>query len=409
MSDGKVALSGVRVIEISALSGAVCGRALADLGAEVIKLEPEGGEPARRDLPLIPIEGGEESASWIVFNLGKSSVTADLATDAGLAVFEALARTADIVVTDFQRMSLEEMDRLAAIARAANPAVVWAEILPFGRGHAYDHTPATDTTLQALGGHLYQNGDVDRPPVRIGVPVGLIQAGAEASNAALMAYYHALRTGEGQRVDVSVQECVIWTLLNTTMSWQILQLNELRGGAIRKERANQFFTRLVWPCKDGFVVFGPVGGGGGSARIKSYDALLKWMAEDGITDDILTSRDWNGDGQFFISQEDYDTVTDVIKRFIETKTLEELTTRAVAERILLAPINSLGDILVNPQHAARDYFQVLEDPLRKLSVKLPTNWVRMSETPLRAPRPAPKAGAHTATYAINAQQTESAK
>ena len=132
MSDGKVALSGVRVIEISALSGAVCGRALADLGAEVIKLEPEGGEPARRDLPLIPIEGGEESASWIVFNLGKSSVTADLATDAGLAVFEALARTADIVVTDFQRMSLEEMDRLAAIARAANPAVVWAEILPFG-------------------------------------------------------------------------------------------------------------------------------------------------------------------------------------------------------------------------------------------------------------------------------------
>ncbi|MEC7762163.1 MAG: CoA transferase [Pseudomonadota bacterium] len=408
MSQDKTALAGVRVIEISSLSGAVCGRALADLGAEVIKLEPEGGEAARRDLPLIPVDGGEESAAWIVYNLGKASATVDLSSDEGLAAFEALAKTADIVVTDFQRMDMDEMDRLAAVARAANPALVWCEILPFGRGHAYDRVPATDTTLQALGGHLYQNGDVDRAPVRIGVPVGLIQAGAEASNAALMAYYHALRTGEGQRVDVSVQECVTWTLLNTTMAWQILQLNELRGGAIRKERANQFFTRLVWPCRDGYVVFGPVGGGGGSARIKSYDALLKWMAEDGITDDILTSRDWNGDGQFFISQDDYDTVTEVIRKFIETKTLEELTTRAVAERILMAPINGLGDILVNPQHAARDYFQMLHDPARGLDVKLPTNWVRMTATPIHAPRPAPAPGAQTGDYLEQIRKTETA-
>lgn len=408
MSQDKTALAGVRVIEVSSLSGAVCGRALADLGAEVIKLEPEGGEPARRDLPLIPVKGGEESAAWIVYNLGKASVTVDLSTEEGLAAFEALARTADIVVTDFQRMDLDEMDRLAAVARAANPALVWTEILPFGRGHAYGRVPATDTTLQALGGHLYQNGDVDRAPVRIGVPVGLIQAGAEASNAALMAYYHALRTGEGQRVDVSVQECVTWTLLNTTMAWQILQLNELRGGAIRKERSNQFFTRLVWPCRDGYVVFGPVGGGGGSARIKSYDALLKWMAEDGITDDILTSRDWNGDGQFFISQEDYDTVTEVIRKFIETKTLDELTTRAVAERILMAPINSLGDILVNPQHEARDYFQMLHDPDRGLDVKLPTNWVRMTATPIHTPRPAPAPGAQTGDYLKEIRKTETA-
>lgn len=408
MSDGKAALAGMRVIEISSLSGAVCGRALADLGAEVIKLEPEGGEPARRDLPLVPVEGGEESAAWIVYNLGKASVTADLSTDAGLATFRSLARSADIVVTDFNRMDIDKMDQLAALAFAENPAVVWTEILPFGRGHRFERLPATDTTLQALGGHLYQNGDVDRPPVRIGLPVGLLQAGAEASNAALMAYYHALRTSEGQRVDISVQECVTWTLLNTTMAWQILELNELRGGAIRKERANQFFTRLVWPCQDGYVVFGPVGGGGGSARVKSYDALLRWMAEDGITDDILTSRDWNGDGQFFIPQEDYDAVTEVIKGFIEAKTLAELTTRAVEERILMAPINSLGDILENPQHAARDYFRLLQDPARGLSVKLPTNWVHMSETPVAPPRPAPTPGGQTAKYLNEKTETESA-
>ncbi len=389
------ALQGVRVLEISSLSGAVCGRVLADLGAEVIKLEPHGGEKARFDAPLIPTANGEESASWLAYNFGKKSVVADLDGDAGLADFAYLAKTADIIVTDFQRLSLADMDRLEAIARKANPAVIWTEILPFGRGHEYEDMPATDTTLQALGGHLYLNGEVDRPPVRIGLPVGLIQAGAEASNAALMAYYHALRTGEGQRVDLSVQEVVIWTLLNTTMAWQILSLNEMRGGAIRKERANRFYTRLVWPCQDGYVVFGPVGGGGGSARMKSYAALLKWMAEEGVTDEILTRHDWNGDGQFAIPQEDYDAVTEVIKGFIETKTSGDLIARAVRDRILMAPINSIKDIHENVQFRDRGLFKPLHDEARGLDIELPANWVRMSETGLAEMSPAPAVGADT--------------
>ncbi|GEO87053.1 MULTISPECIES: CoA transferase [Alphaproteobacteria] len=389
------ALNGVRVLEISSLAGAACGRVLADLGASVIKIEPQGGEKARFDAPLVPTKLGQESASWLAFNFGKKSVVIDLDTPAGLADFRALAADADIVVSDFRRLSLADMDRLEASARAANPAVIWTEILPFGRGHAYEAMPATDTTLQALGGHLFQNGDIDRPPVRIGLPVGLLQAGAEAASAALMAYYHALKTGEGQRVDISVQEVVIWTLLNTTMAWQILSLNEMRGGAIRKERANRFFTRLVWPCKDGSFVFGPVGGGGGSARIKSYEALLKWMEEDGVTDEILRRHDWNGDGQFAIPQDDYDAVTDVIKRFIETKTSEELIERSVRDRILMAPINSIRDIFENVQFRSRGLFKSLSDEARDLDVELPANWVRMSATAVADMAPPPVVGADT--------------
>ncbi|HWL56829.1 MAG TPA: CoA transferase [Paracoccus sp. (in: a-proteobacteria)] len=389
------ALSGVRVLEISALAGAVCGRVLADLGAEVTKIEPEGGEPARRDAPLIPTALGEESATWLAYNFGKKSLTLDLDAETGLSGFAVLAAKADIIVSDFQRLDIAMMDRLEAIARTANPAVIWTEILPFGRGHDYEAMPATDTTLQALGGHLFLNGEVDRPPVRVGLPVGLVQAGAEAANASLMAHYHALRTGEGQRVDVSVQEVVIWTLLNTTMAWQILSLNEMRGGAIRRERANRFFTRLVWPCRDGYVVFGPVGGGGGSARTKSYEALLAWMADEGVTDPILTRHDWNGEGQFSIPQADYDAVTEVIRAFIETKTLNELITRAVRDRILMAPINSIRDIHQNPQLRARGLFSTLNDPERGLEFELPAAWVRMSETPLAELTPAPLAGADT--------------
>ncbi|MBF9033234.1 hypothetical protein HKCCE2091_03200 [Rhodobacterales bacterium HKCCE2091] len=399
------ALYGIRVLEISALAGSVAGRVLADLGAEVVKLEPEAGEPARRAPPLIPTAEGEESAAWLAYNHGKRSVTLAPGDDAD---FAALCRTADIVVTDWERLDLDEMDRLAAIARQANPALVWTEILPFGRGGPYERYPATDTVLQALGGHLYLNGDVDRPPVRISLPVGLVQGGAEAASAALMAYWHALKTGEGQRVDVSVQACIVWTLLNSTMAWQILGLNEMRGGAIRKERANRFYTRLVWETKDGYIFFGPVGGGGGSARIKSYDALVAWMAEDGITDPILTAHDWNGDGQFFIPQEDYDAVTAVIVEFIRTKTTDELMARAVDQRILLAPISSVAGVFDNPQFRARGYFRPLHDDTRGLDVELPARWANLSATPLKAPAPAPRAGADTAAILDRAAERRTA-
>ncbi len=393
----KSALESLRVLELSALAGAVAGRVIADLGAEVIKVEPAGGEPFRRSVPRVPTKQGEESAAWLAFNHGKKSVTLDLATDEGLAGFAELCTGADIVFSDWERIDLDEMDRLAKVARKANPALIWTEILPFGRGAPYERYAATDTTLQALGGHLYLNGDADRPPVRISLPVGLIQGGAEAASAALMAYYHRLQTGEGQRVDISVQECIVWTLLNSTMAWQILGLNEMRGGATRKERANRFFTRLVWETSDGYIFFGPVGGGGGSARAKSYDALLAWMAEDGFTDDILTRHDWNGDGQFFIEQEDYDAVTEVIMRFIKSKSTDALIERAVRERILLAPISSVQGVFENPQFRARGLFRPLEDAERGLSVELPAHWANLSDTPLLPPRPAPIAGADNDT------------
>ncbi|WP_157982281.1 CaiB/BaiF CoA-transferase family protein [Oceanicella sp. SM1341] len=396
MSAQPRALEGIRVLEISALAGAVAGRVLADLGAEVVKIEPEGGEPFRRALPRVPTHDGEESAAWLAFNHGKRSVTLDLARPEGRDGFARLSATADIVVCDWERLDLDTMDALAGLARAANPGLVWTEILPFGRGGPFERYAATDTTLQALGGHLYLNGDVDRAPVRISLPVGLIQGGAEAASAALMALWHRMRGGEGQRVDVSVQECIIWTLLNSTMAWQILGLNEMRGGAIRKERANRFFTRLVWETRDGYIFFGPVGGGGGAARLKSYEALLAWMAEDGITDDILTRHDWNGDGQFFIPQADYDTVTAVIMRFIATKSTEALMERAVRERILLAPISSVSGVFTNPQFRARGLFVPLHDPGRGLEVELPGRWAHLSATPLRRPAPAPRPGADSA-------------
>jgi len=390
------ALAGCRVLEIGNLASWVAGRILADLGADVIKIEPPGGEPARSGEPAVKLgDGSRISAEWLAFNVSKRSACLDLDTPEGVRELSALCRTADIAITDFQRVGPKESDRLADIACDANPAIVFTEISPFGRGGRFENCPATDTTLQALGGHLFLNGDIDRPPVRIGLPVGVLQGGAEAAAAALMAYYHRLRTGEGQRVDISIQECIIWTLLNTTMAWQILGLVEMRGGAVRRERANRFYTRLVWPCTDGYIFFGPVGGGGGAAREKSYASLVAWMAEEGITDELLTSREWNGAGQFNIPQADYDAVTEIISRFIAGKTSAELMQRAVRDRILLAPVSTVDHILQYDHLRQRGFYANLKDGHRGFAADYPAAWARLSKTPLRDLTAAPLPGEHT--------------
>jgi len=383
-------------LEFSHLSAAVAGRVLADLGAEVVRIERRGGDPARWADPVTRDRtGAARGLGFLAHNLGKRSVTIDIDTEAGSEIIARLAATADIVVLDWERIgSPAEADRLHEICTTANPRLVWCEIWPYGRGE-YEMTPASELTLQAQGGHLYLNGEIDRAPVSVGAPVASSQAGVEAASAALMAYYHARRTGEGQRVDVSVQACVIWTLLNTTMTWQCMGIDEVRGGSVKKERGNSFFTRLVWRCADGYVQFGPVGGGGGAVREASYATLVAWMRDEGFYEEILDAHDWNGEGRFAIPQAAYDEVTALIGHFIEAHTLDELIERGMKRRILLAPIYTIPQLLEAEQLNARGFYRTVNDDARGISARVPGPFARLSATPLLEPRPAPLPGADT--------------
>jgi crotonobetainyl-CoA:carnitine CoA-transferase CaiB-like acyl-CoA transferase len=390
------ALAGCRVLELSHHAAALAGKVLADLGADVVKIEPRGGERARRAEPThVDGRGQRHGIGFLAFNGNKRSVCLDVATDAGRELLGRLSRTADIVLLDWERIGdPDEADRLRQLCTAANPALVWCEVWPYGRGE-HERTLATELTLQAQGGHLYLNGEIDRPPVQVSAAVATAQSGVEAASAALMAYYHAVRTGEGQRVDVSVQECVVWTLLNTTMTWQCMGIDEIRGGSVKKERGNDFYTRLVWPCKDGFIQFGPVGGGGGAVREASYAALVAWMREEGFDSPILEAHDWNGPARFTVPQAAYDEVTASIGDFLRTRTLDELVEKGMKRRILLAPIHSVAQLLEAEQLVDRGFYREVRDEARDATARHPGAFARLSATPLREPGPAPEVGADT--------------
>jgi crotonobetainyl-CoA:carnitine CoA-transferase CaiB-like acyl-CoA transferase len=384
-----------RVLDLADEKGALCGSILASMGADVIKVEPPEGCPIRslppfyRDTP-----DSEGSLVWWALNTNKRSITLALDTEDGLAVFRQLVRSAHFLVESFVPGYLSSLGLGYEQIREINPAIVFVSITPYGQTGPHSRWNASDLNIQGMGGHMYLSGDADRSPVRVGVPAAYWHGGSEGAAAAMIAHHYRQRTGRGQHVDVSMQQCVIWTLLNTTMTWQLVHRQEMRGGAVRKERGNFFYTRVIWSCRDGVVYFIPIGGGGGMSRQKSYQRFVEWMRAEGFGSDVLTAKDWNNRDMYNFTQEEYDSVAREISLFLQTKTVDEIYARAVQDRLLMAPISTIKDLLQSVQLREREFFVEVHHPELGDSFFYPGPFARFSKTPLRAPRRAPLLGEH---------------
>lgn len=376
---------GLRVLDLADRDNLLAGKLLADMGATVDKVDVAAdvtGNDSEAD----------DAASWrerlvdTAYNRGKGRMVVDLDDLSSLRHLREQVLTADVFIESGVPGSLRPYGLDYDTVRTFRPDLVYVSITPFGQTGPHSSFVAADIVLQAMGGHVAVTGDAERPPLSVGVEVAYRHAGAEAAAAAALAIYHRQRTGIGQHVDVSVQACVIWTLLNSTMTAQLLHRDDERGGAVRKERGRVLLTRVIWPCKDGVVHFVPIGGGGGMARARSYDKFVAWMMEDGHDDAFLRARDWNGKDANVISQEDYDSLVVLIGNFLRTKTIAELYGRAVADRLLLAPIMKVPDLLASPQLLARHAFDTVQ--VDDTIVQVPGRFAVLGETPLGTGRAA---------------------
>ena len=391
-------LGGCRVLDLTDAKGLLCGKVLGDFGADVIKIEKPGGDPARRIGPFYrDTPDPEKSLFWFATNTSKRGITLDIGVPDGRDLFLRLAASADMVVESFDPGYMDAAGLGYPDLKHIKPGLIMTSITPFGQSGPYAHYDATDLVATSMGGLARILGDLGRPPVRMGcVPQAYFQAGLQGALGSAMAYYHRELTGVGQHVDVSMQEAMTLTLMNAVEIFEMLKANLVGLGqffvSVRPGQA-PLFTRTIVPCKDGYITV-MFGGGAFSGVAESSKALVKWANEEGMAlelKDFDFATQWDAST---LTQEESDRRNATIGQFFMTKTKAELYEKAAEKGILLAPCNTVEDLTKNEQLQARGFWEKVEHPELGDTIVYPGAPLKIEETPWQIHRRAPLIGEH---------------
>ena len=371
-------LSPYRVLDLCDDRGHLAGHILAQLGADVIAVEPPGGQRSRHEGPFAgDDEDPERSLQHWAFNRGKRSVVVSTSDE-----LDTLAAGADIVI-ECGAIAVD-LDRLAVL----NRALVIVSITPFGSDGPKAQWLATDLTIAAAGGHMAVNGDRDRPPVRMSNRQAWLNASLDAAVAALIALHERQRSGLGQRVDVSAQQSMI-VCTQFQMMHALVGADDIRRIAGGVE-LGPFHVQYVHSCLDGQVtvtfLFGQMIG-------PFTTRLFRWMHEEGACDESLATKDWIGffggvlDGSEPASE--LARGTEAIRAFVATRTKTELLTAALERNLLIAPVTTTSDVLALEQLASREYWDDVD------GVRFPGAIAKLSASALPLLGRPPRLGEHT--------------
>ncbi len=385
-----------RVLDLTDEKGILCARTLGDWGADVIKVERPGGDPARNIGPFYKDNPDpEKSLFWFALNANKRSITLNIETIDGREIFKRLVKTADFVIESFDPGFMEGLGLGYSDLEKLSSGIIMTSITPFGQTGPYSHFKGSDMVLWALGGMMYLCGDPDRPPVQLTVPQAYFHGGMHGAVSSMMALYYRELTGEGQHVDVSIQEAVDFTNMVADETYDLLGVNQFRSGVfytqIRPEPMGVLYERVNWECKDGYV--STLFRGGALGFKDSARALVAWMREEGMAGE-LDNYDWETYNFATISQEERNRKEMPAMEFFKTKTKKELADRAAKEGIILAPLNTVKDLLESEQLNARGYWTEVEHPELGETITYPGAPVKIGTNPWRFSRRAPLIGEH---------------
>ena len=388
-------LSPYRVLDLTTNTSAICGTMLADLGADVIAVEPPGGSPLRNAGPFRHDEPDREhSLTWWAYARNKRSIELDLTSADGRATFMQLAAGADVVVESYPPGYLDGLGLGYEALAAANPGVVFTSITAFGGEGPKAKWAATDLTVWASSGAHFLTGDEDRAPVAPTVPQAYLHAGAEAAVGTLVALSARRQTGRGQHVDVSAQAASMMATQSVILApaWGDLSLGRVGGGL----KFGPLFVRFVYPCADGYVnitlLFGNVLG-------QFTRRLLEWMHEEGFVDEATRDKDWVSYVQLLTSGQEpvseFLRVMDAIEQFTRAHTKAELFDGTFERHVLVVPVSTAADTFSSPQLQAREYWQRLAHPVANQLATFPGPFAKFSATPIDYRRRPPLVGEHT--------------
>lgn len=376
-------LAGIRVLDLSrVLAGPWATQTLADLGAEVIKIERpgEGDDTRRWGPPFTATTDGArgDAAYFLCANRGKKSVALDIATPEGAEVVRRLAVTCDVVVENFKTGGLKKYGLDYAGLSAVNPRLVYCSITGFGQDGPAAHRAGYDYMIQAMGGLMSITGQPDggpgAEPMKVGVAVVDLFTGLYASNAILAALWHARATGEGQHVDIALFDVQAAMLANQATNWFVSGEAPRRMGNAHPNLA----PYQPFPCSDGMVVIAV----GNDGQFRALCGTLGLEVEERFASNALRVANREALGPLIAAK-----TTDF--------TMKGLMAALEAAGVPCGPVNTIDQVFAEPQaiHRGLTVEQTRDDlatPVRTVASP-----IRLSKTPVRYDAPPPKLGQDT--------------
>jgi crotonobetainyl-CoA:carnitine CoA-transferase CaiB-like acyl-CoA transferase len=371
------ALGHLRVVELGDIPASYATRWLADLGADVIKVEPPGGDPNRMLPPFAGnITDPERSLAFIHANTNKRSIVLDLARGTDRDTFTKLLGSANLLVEATPLGYLENFGFDDDIFRQKFPSLVVVSVTPFGRTGPYRHYKGSDAIANATGGFLYGQGDDTKGQCTAPSHLAYQMAGAMAAMLALAGLRHTRVTGAGQRIDMSLQEALTFANSSSIARYSRENRLERRPGA----KAYGGAGTNIYRCKDGrYVHF-----------TTNMPHMWKEFAQSWMTDKSLAGPEWENPRY---RDEHSEEVAKAFARFIGQFEADDFANQAQARHLAAAPLNTIGQFVECEQNRARGWLQEIEHPVIG-KYKAPGAPMRLSLTPMRVRRPAPLLDQH---------------
>ncbi|WP_245972340.1 CaiB/BaiF CoA transferase family protein [Rhodovulum iodosum] len=367
-------LDGMKVVELAhIMAGPACGMMLADMGADVVKVEKPAGDDSRRFVPP-RVEG--ESAAYLMMNRNKRGIALNLKDRDGVEALRRLLAEADVVIENYRMGTMEKLGLGYEALRKINPRLVYCEISGFGRTGPYASRGGFDLIAQGMSGLMSITGEgPGRPPVKPGAPITDITAGILGAMGCAAAYAHAQATGEGQRVDTSLFEAgITLTYWQSAIAFATGQAPGPLGSAHPLNAPYQAFR-----TRDGWINVG-------AANQANWLRLL----------DVIGAPELDDDPRFGSNHDrmvNLDALVTVLSEHLETRETADWLTRMEAAGLPAGPVLTITEMHADPQAQARDMIVTTDHPAAGAvkSIGLP---VKFSATPGVIDRPAPRLGEH---------------
>lgn len=367
-------LQNIRVLDMTwALAGPFCTMLLADLGAEVIKVEnPEGGDPSRKNFPFI--DG--VSSYFLSINRGKKSITVNLQHPKGKEIILSLAPKCDVLVENFRPGVMDRLGLGYAAIASANPKIIYASCSGFGQTSPYAHRPAYDVIVQGMGGTLSITGEEGGQPVRVGFSIGDLGGGIFTAIGILSALHEREKSGQGQRIDVSMLDCQLAFLENAFARFFATGEVPQRIGT----RHPVLTPFQAFPTKDGYIV----------VAVARQDWWEKFCQLLNLPELLTDERFQNN----LARTKNHKALEKILIPLMQTRTTAEWVAEMEKLDIACGPVNTIPQIANDPHTAAREMIAQVHHP-KAGGLKVINSPIKLSRTPVKLEKASPELGEHT--------------